>query len=167
MAARRSCRLPPSSWNRPSGSRISLAWPNSATTRRVCSMITGRFRHAGFMRRPSLPAWARFPSSTAASGQTTKQPRAGEPCGGFASGGRRFGRSGHSRAAVPSAPEPSCFVSLSFSCSSRFAPPMAAPGESVKWHVGHRWSHIEKISGSVALAQAPGLDEVLLAALGE
>jgi hypothetical protein len=26
MAAKRSCRLPPSSWNHPSASRISLAW---------------------------------------------------------------------------------------------------------------------------------------------
>ena len=44
---------------------------------------------------------------------------------------------------------------------------MAAPGESVKRQVGHRWSHIKFFSGGVALGQALGLDEVLLAALGE
>ena len=33
----------------PVGNRISLAWPNNATTRRVCSMIRGRFRHIDFM----------------------------------------------------------------------------------------------------------------------
>ena len=117
MAAKRSCRLPPSSWNRPSASRISLAWPNNATTRRVCSMIRGRFRHVDFMRQPSLPAWAQLPSSTAAFGRTTNWPRARALCARFASGHWLRVRPASFRVAVPSAPGPSCLVSTSFSYS--------------------------------------------------
>ena len=119
IAAMRSCRLPPSRANRPSVSRISLAWPNSATTRRVCSTIRGRFLHMSVMREPSLPAWHQRPSSTNASGQTTNQPHAAGLCSGCVKRGQRFDRLGHSRVAVPSAPEPSYFFSPSFSCLSR------------------------------------------------